>query len=100
MTTSDEDAPFPEALRRALAERGVGVTDEAGLRRELERRVPGYNLFRLTPAAARRWKCRYRLLLDAGYYDAQSVAEAYGLALLAALTAVARADPAQQAPPR
>ncbi len=70
-----EDAPFPEELSWALAERGVQAQDEVSLRRELERRVPGYNLFRLTPAATRRWKCRYRLLLEAGYFDGQSAAE-------------------------
>ena len=88
-----EDAPFPEELGRALAERGVGAQDEVSLRRELERRVPGYNLFRLTPAAARRWKCRYRLLLEAGFYDGQSAAEVYGRALLAALTPGITNDP-------
>jgi hypothetical protein len=31
---------------------GIGARDEVALRRALEERVPGYNLFRLTPAAA------------------------------------------------
>jgi hypothetical protein len=83
---SDDEAPFPEELAHELTAMGVATHDEVGLRRALERRVPGYNLFRLTPAAARRWKCRYRLLLGAGYYDGQSAAEAYGRALLAALS--------------
>ena len=83
---SDDEAPFPEELARDLTAAGITVLDEVGLRRALERRVPGYNLFRLTPAAVRRWKCRYRLLLGAGYYDGQSAAEAYGRALLAALS--------------
>jgi hypothetical protein len=102
MTVSlgDGDAPFPEDLSRALAERGMQALDEVSLRRELERRVPGYNLFRLTPAAARRWKCRYRLLLEAGYFDGQSAAEVYGRALLAALTPAATDAPTPQAPPR
>ncbi len=90
-----EDAAFPEELGRALAERGVTTRDEGELRRALERHAPGYNLFRLTPAAARRWKCRYRLLLEAGYYDGQSAAEVYGRALLAALTPAVSGDPAQ-----
>jgi hypothetical protein len=84
---SDDDAQFPEELARDLAAAGVLAHDEVGLRRALERRVPGYNLFRLTPAAARRWRCRYRLLLGAGYYDGNSAAEAYGRALLAVLVA-------------
>ncbi|HEX6798183.1 MAG TPA: hypothetical protein VF116_10780 [Ktedonobacterales bacterium] len=65
---------------------GVAARDEVALRRALERLVPGYNLFRLTPAAAKRWKCRYRILLAQGYYDGQSAAEAYARALLAALS--------------
>ena len=84
---SDEGTPFPAELDAALSEHGIASRDEVSLRRELERRVPGYNLFRLTPAAAQRWKCRYRLLLDAGYYDGQSAAEAYGRALLAVIAA-------------
>ena len=97
--TSGEDAPFPEDLGLALAERGVETWDEVSLRSELERRVPGYNLFRLTPAATRRWKCRYRLLLEAGYYDGQSAAEVYGRALLAAITPAATDAPMPQEPP-
>jgi hypothetical protein len=69
-------------LIAALAERGVTASDEVGLRLALERRVSGYNLFRLTPAAARRWKCRYRLLFEAGYVDGQTVAEVYARGLL------------------
>lgn len=98
--SSEGDAPFPEDLSRALAGRGVEAHDEVSLRRELERRVPGYNLFRLTPAAARRWKCRYRLLLEAGYFDGQSAAEVYGRALLAAITPAATDAPTPQEPPR
>jgi hypothetical protein len=82
-----QEAAFPTDLAAALSPRGVADFDEVALRRALERHVPGYNLFRLTPAAARRWKCRYRILLDAGYYDGQSAAEAYGRALLAVLAA-------------
>src|SRR5260370_41484738 len=85
-SSSDDEAPFPEELARELTAVGIVAHDEVGLRRALERRVPGYSLFRLTPAAARRWKCRYRLLLGAGYYDGQSAAETYGRALLAALS--------------
>ncbi|WIG57310.1 MAG: hypothetical protein OJF49_000054 [Ktedonobacterales bacterium] len=77
--------PLPDQLVRQLTERGVVATDEAALRRALEARVPGYNLFKLTLAATRRWKCRYRILLDAGYYDGQTVEEAYAHALLAVM---------------
>jgi hypothetical protein len=100
--SNEEDVPLPEDLCQSLAERGVQALDETTLRRELERRVPGYNLFRLTPAASRRWKCRYRLLLEAGYFDGHSVAEVYGRALLAALTPAPAATDAltPPAPPR
>ncbi|HST88166.1 MAG TPA: hypothetical protein VLJ14_07290, partial [Ktedonobacterales bacterium] len=75
------DTGLPDELAAALERLGVERRDEVSLRRALEARVPGYNLFRLTPAAARRWKCRYRILLDAGYYDGQTAAEAYARAL-------------------
>lgn len=77
--------PLPDELVRLLAERGVVATDEVALRQAIEARVPGYNLFKLTPAAARRWKCRYRILLGTGYYDGQTVEEAYARALLAVI---------------
>ena len=75
---------LPDELVARLGAVGIVARDEVALRRALERRVPGYNLFRLTPAAAKRWKCRYRILLAQGYYDGQSVAETYARALLAA----------------
>lgn len=77
--------PLPDELVRQLAERGVVATDEVALRQTLEAHVPGYNLFKLTPAATHRWKCRYRILLDAGYYDGQTAEEAYARALLAVM---------------
>lgn len=83
----ETEAAFPADLAAALASRDVTDIGEVALRRALERQVPGYNLFRLTPAAARRWKCRYRVLLEAGYYDGQTAAEAYGRALLAVVAA-------------
>ena len=73
----------PESVGVALAERGIAAVDEVGLRIELERRLPAYTLYRLTPAAARRWKCRYRLMFGDAYFDCQTVAEAYARALLA-----------------
>lgn len=80
MDTTTE-AGLPEELAAALARMGVERRDEVSLRQALEAHVPSYNLFRLTSAAARRWKCRYRILLEAGYYDGQSAAEAYAQAL-------------------
>jgi hypothetical protein len=79
------EAELPDDLRETLAARGIVATDEVSLRRALEANVPGYSLLRLTPAAAKRWKCRYRILLEVGYYDGQSAVEAYARALLAAL---------------
>lgn len=76
-----EPALTPE-LSAALEARGVTALDEVSLRLALEQRVPGYNLFRLTPAAAKRWKCRYRLMFEAGYVDGQSVVEVYARGLL------------------
>ena|SRR5215468_4473033 len=88
----EDEAPFPDDLAQALAAQGIATTGEVALRRALEQHLPGYNLYRLTPAAARRWKCDYRILLDVGYYDGQSAAEAYGRALLAALQARSTAE--------
>jgi hypothetical protein len=81
--TSSSSDELPEELRRALAESSIVAADEVSLRVELERRLPAYTLYRLTPAAARRWKCKYRLMFGATYIDCQTVAEAYARALLA-----------------
>lgn len=81
-----QDVPdLPADVREALARHGVTETDEVALRRALEAHVPGYNLYRLTPAARKRWKCQYRILLEQGYYDGTSPAEVYARALLASL---------------
>jgi hypothetical protein len=74
---------IPDAFCQALAEHGVIVVDEVALRIELERRLPAYTLYRLTPATARRWKSKYRLMFGDTYLDSQTVAEAYARALLA-----------------
>lgn len=80
------DTPsIPEDVREALVRNGFAETGEVALRLALEARVPGYNLYRLTPAARKRWKCQYRIMLDAGYYDGSSPAEVYARALLASL---------------
>ena len=88
-----DEQPTPEQLHEqlpddvvaALTERGIVVSGEVALRLALEERLPGYTLYRLTPAAARRWKCRYRIMFEATYFDCQTVAEAYARALLARL---------------
>lgn len=82
MASAAPEPPLAPELAAELVVRGVTEHDEAGLRRAFEQRVPGYNLFRLTPAAAKRWKCRYRLLFDAGYVDGQTVVEVYARGLL------------------
>lgn len=76
---------LPDDVDMALAARGIGVRDEVGLRLALEEHLNGYTLYRLTPAAARRWKCRYRIMFEATYFDCQTVAEAYARALMASL---------------
>ena len=81
--SSEPPSPeLPEDVLVALSERGVTATGEVALRCLLEKYASTYNLFRLSPAAARRWKCRYRVLLEAGYCDGMTVAEAYARALL------------------
>jgi hypothetical protein len=81
-------ADLPEDVAAMLRARGLPL-DEVGLRVALEARVPGWDLHRLTPAAAKRWKCRYRLMTGAGFYDGATAAEAYARALLAATAAAA-----------
>jgi hypothetical protein len=84
-----------DEMRWALADRGITATDEVSLHVELERhlsvgevrRISAYALYRLTPAAARRWKCKYRLMFGDTYVDCQSVVEAYAAALLALMSA-------------
>ncbi len=85
---------LPELVQMQLAEAGIKDYGEVALREALETRVETYTLIKLAPWAARRWKCRYRLMMGDAIYDAQSADEAYGLALLAALTA--RATQAQE----
>ncbi|MGH2496652.1 MAG: hypothetical protein ACRDIV_18280 [Ktedonobacteraceae bacterium] len=77
---------IPETLQQQLAHYGITVTGEVALREALEERVETYTLIKLAPWPARRWKCRYRLMMRDNMYDAQSAGEAYALGLLAALT--------------
>ena len=76
---------LPETLQHELMQHGITIFDEVALRQVLEQRAETYTLIRLAPWPARRWKCQYRLMLGDTMYDAQSVAEAYALALLALL---------------
>jgi hypothetical protein len=76
-----------EELQAQLARHGIADTGEVALREALEAHIETYTLIKLAPWAARRWKCQYRLMMGDAIYDAQSVAEAYALALLAILNA-------------
>lgn len=78
---------IPGALQQQLAQHGITASSEVALREALEERVETYTLIKLAPWPARRWKCRYRLMMRDHMYDAQSAAEAYALALLASLSA-------------
>ena len=78
---------LPEDVGVALVVRGIEARDAVTLRQALEKHLKGYTLYRLTPAAARRWKCQYRIMFAATYFDCQTVAEAYARALLASLPA-------------
>lgn len=76
---------IPQELQSRLAGRGITTFDEVALREALEARIETYTLIRLASWPARRWRCRYRLLMGDTMYDAQSAAEAYALGLLAVL---------------
>jgi hypothetical protein len=75
---------LPEILQTQLLQAGVADFSEPALREVLETLVETYTLIKLAPWAARRWKCRYRLMMGDALYDAQSVAEAYALGIQAA----------------
>ena len=76
---------LPETMQQQLIRYGITRYDEVGLRQELEARVPTYTLIKLADWPARRWKCHYRLMMGSAMHDAQSVSEAYALALLSLL---------------
>ena len=77
---------LPETLQTQLTHYGITDFGEIALREVLETRVSTYTLIRLAEWPARRWKCRYRLMMGEGMYDAQSAAEAYALGLLSTFT--------------
>ncbi len=76
---------IPEHLRKQLTQNGITANDEVALRKALEELVETYTLIKLAPWPARRWKCRYRLLIGEKMFDAQSPSEAYAMAILAIL---------------
>ena len=76
---------FEEELRVQLARHGITALGEMALREALEAHYETYTLIKLAPWPARRWKCRYRLMMGDKMYDAQSAAEAYAMGLLGAL---------------
>ena len=76
---------IPAAIQTQLAQHGITATDEVALREALEARTETYTLIKLAPWPARRWKCRYRLLIGDAIFDAQSPAEAYAMGLLSLL---------------
>jgi hypothetical protein len=80
-----QDDELSGALSTALASAGITARDEVSLRQDLERHLASYMLCRLSPAAARRWKARYRILFGAEYLDGQTPVETYARALLAVL---------------
>jgi len=73
-------------LQAQLAQHGITDYGEVSLREALEAHSQTYTLIKLAPWPARRWKCRYRLMMGDKIHDAQSVAEAYALGLLAVLS--------------
>jgi hypothetical protein len=76
---------IPDELLNALAKYNITAREEVALREALEAHADTYTLIKLSPWPARRWKCRYRLLMGEKIYDAQSASEAYAMALLATL---------------
>jgi hypothetical protein len=77
---------IPETIQSQLARHGIAATDEVALREALEAHAETFTLIKLAPWPARRWKCRYRLLIGDAIFDAQSAAEAYALGLLSLLS--------------
>lgn len=79
---------IPDELQTQLREHGISDFGEVGLRERLEQHVETYTLIRLASWPARRWKCKYRLLIGDKMYDAQTAAEAYALGLLGCIRQV------------
>lgn len=79
------EPPLPADLAAALRAHGLPDAGETPLRQALEARLPSYSLFRLPPAAVKKWKVRYRLMAGDAYYDGQTICEAYARTLFACL---------------
>lgn len=77
-------------LQAKLDTHGITICDETGLRELLEEHIETYTLYKLAPWPARRWKCRYRLMMRDQVYDAQSIEDVYAQALLAQLAGAKR----------
>lgn len=71
--------------RERLRAHGITTSGETELRVLLEERAQTYTLYRLAPAAVRKWKAHYRIMFGATYLDCQTAPEAYAQALLALL---------------
>jgi hypothetical protein len=83
---------LPPVVAAVLQVRGLPTGDETTLCQALEAHLPGYCLYRLMPAAIKRWRVRYRLIAGNSYYDGQSAGEAYARALLACVEMAAGED--------
>lgn len=95
---AEQDHSLPSDVIERLDGHDIHQTGEVELRRLLEARAQTYTLYRLAPAAVRKWKARYRIMIGAVYLDCQSVAEAYARALLLSL-GDGQAQTAGSAPP-
>lgn len=73
--------------RERLRTHGITTTGETELRALLEEQAQTYTLYRLAPAAMRKWKARYRIMFGATYLDCLTAPEAYARALLVFLDA-------------
>jgi hypothetical protein len=82
---SQPSADMPADIRERLRAHGITTAGETELRSLLEAHAQTYTLYRLAPAAARKWKARYRIMFGATYLDSQTAPEAYARALLALL---------------
>lgn len=94
----EQEPPLPVDVVGRLAAFGVHLTDEVELRRLLESHAQTYTLYRLAPAAIRKWKARYRIMIGDSYQDCQSAAEAYASALAFTLELEARSMNVEQTP--
>ena len=92
----EQDPALPADVVEHLNVYDIHPNGEVELRCLLEAYAQTYTLYRLPPAAARKWKARYRIMIGATYLDCQSVAEAYARALLLSLDGQAATAPAPQ----